>query len=166
MSSSDRPACRCSSFSLSALRTVLTWEAVAALLPRATIPREEATTTGEMRMFSVSPSFAMLWYRLNQNDSKDCLLVFPTTTKKHIYVKILRLIIVTVIHKFQTWRPDWRCYQPELWHGCSASCPLQRPRRPAGRELQRLSSTSCLSPKAAVAACESAAKEKVKLNIT
>lgn len=59
--SSDRPACRCSSLSLSALRTVFTWEAVEALPPRATSPREEATTTGEMMMFSVSFSFAMVW---------------------------------------------------------------------------------------------------------
>lgn len=61
LSSSDRPVCRCSSFSLSALRTVLTWDAVLALPPRATIPREEATTTGEITMFSISFSFAIWW---------------------------------------------------------------------------------------------------------
>ncbi|KAG7257943.1 hypothetical protein CRUP_003312 [Coryphaenoides rupestris] len=64
LSSSARPACSCSSFTLSAFRRVFTWEAVDALPPRTTRPRAEATTTGEMRMFSTSFSLATFWYRL------------------------------------------------------------------------------------------------------
>lgn len=55
----------------------------------------------------------------------------------------------------QTWRPGWHCCQLAWWRSCSASCPLRRPQGPADTDRQCLSSTSCLSARAAVEPCGS-----------